>query len=85
MRCAPVGACADRTANKAHAPNEQPSSKEDRRGAPLSTSDVESSSTNEHGARLLVDSARAAKEISRMRGAGEGDMSTEEILALTRR
>ena len=40
---------------------------------------------DERGARLLVDSARAAKEINRMRGAGEGDMSTEEILALTRR
>ena len=40
---------------------------------------------DEHGARLLVDSALAAKEISRMRGAREGDMSTEEILALTRR
>jgi AbrB family looped-hinge helix DNA binding protein len=39
---------------------------------------------DEHGARLLVDSDRAAEEISRMRGAGEGEMSTEEILALTR-
>jgi antitoxin PrlF len=38
-----------------------------------------------HGARLLIDSDRAAEEISRMRGAGEGDMSTEDILALTRR
>jgi antitoxin PrlF len=37
------------------------------------------------GARLLVDSGRAAQEISRMRGAGEGEMSTDEILALTRR
>jgi len=40
---------------------------------------------DEDGARLLVDSDRAAEEINRMRGAGEGDMSTEEILALTRR
>jgi antitoxin PrlF len=40
---------------------------------------------DEHGARLLVDSDRAAEEISRMRGAGEGEMSTEEILTLTRR
>jgi antitoxin PrlF len=40
---------------------------------------------DEHGARLLVDSDQAAEEISRMRGAGEGEMSTEEILALTRR
>ncbi len=40
---------------------------------------------DEHGARLLVDHNRAAEEIRRMRGAGEGEMSTEEILALTRR
>jgi AbrB family looped-hinge helix DNA binding protein len=40
---------------------------------------------DEHGARLRVDSGRAAEEIGRMRGAGEGEMSTEEILALTRR
>jgi AbrB family looped-hinge helix DNA binding protein len=40
---------------------------------------------DEHGARLRVDSDRAAEEIRRMRGSGEGEMSTEEILALTRR
>ena len=40
---------------------------------------------DEQGARLRVDSDRAAQEISSMRGAGEGEMSTEEILALTRR
>jgi AbrB family looped-hinge helix DNA binding protein len=40
---------------------------------------------DEHGARLRVDRDRVAQEISRMRGAGEGDMTTEEILALTRR
>ncbi len=40
---------------------------------------------DERGARLLVDPDRAAKEIGRMRGAGTGQMSTEEILALTRR
>jgi len=40
---------------------------------------------DEQGARLLVDSGRAAKEIARMRGAGTGEMSTDEILALTRR
>jgi AbrB family looped-hinge helix DNA binding protein len=39
---------------------------------------------DQHGARLLVDPDRAADEISRMRGAGAGEMSTEEILALTR-
>lgn len=38
----------------------------------------------EHGARLLVDRDHAAEEIARMRGAGEGEMTTEEILALTR-
>jgi antitoxin PrlF len=40
---------------------------------------------DERGARLLLDSGHAAKEISRMRGAGEGGMTTEEILALSRR
>lgn len=40
---------------------------------------------DEHGARLHVDSDRAAEEIGRMRGAGEGEMTTEEILALSRR
>ncbi len=40
---------------------------------------------DEHGARLRVDQDRVVEEISRMRGAGEGEMSTDEILALTRR
>ncbi len=40
---------------------------------------------DERGARLLVDHNRAAEEIRRMRSAGEGEMSTEEILALSRR
>ncbi len=40
---------------------------------------------DEHGARLRVDSERAAAEIGRVRAAGQGHMSTEEILALTRR
>ena len=40
---------------------------------------------DERGARLLVDSARTAEEIGRMRGAGSGEMTTEQILALTRR
>jgi antitoxin PrlF len=40
---------------------------------------------DDRGARLLVDANRATTEISRMRGAGAGEMSTEEILALTRR
>jgi antitoxin PrlF len=40
---------------------------------------------DERGARLLVDRDRAAEEIGRMVGAGNGELSTEEILALTRR
>ena len=36
------------------------------------------------GARLVVDQARAASEIASMRGAGSGELSTDEILALTR-
>jgi len=44
-------------------------------------SDVE---VDGHGARLVVDRERAADEIDRMRGAGEGVMTTDEILALTR-
>jgi antitoxin PrlF len=39
----------------------------------------------EQGVRLVVDPDRAAGEIARMRGAGSGDLSTDEILALTRR
>jgi antitoxin PrlF len=39
---------------------------------------------DEHGARLLVDRERAAAEIARMRGAGDGNLSTDEILSLTR-
>lgn len=38
-----------------------------------------------HGARLVVDPERVADEIAGMRGAGSGELSTEEILALTRR
>ncbi len=37
------------------------------------------------GARLVVDRERAAAEIARMRGAGDVDLTTDEILALTRR
>lgn len=40
---------------------------------------------DEQGVRLLVNHDRVAQEIERMRGAGEGEMTTEEILALTRR
>jgi len=37
------------------------------------------------GARLVVDRERAAEEIARMRGAGDVELTTDEILALTRR
>jgi antitoxin PrlF len=37
-----------------------------------------------HGARLVVEPARAAREVRRMRGAGDVAMTTDEILALTR-
>ncbi|HEY1690432.1 MAG TPA: AbrB/MazE/SpoVT family DNA-binding domain-containing protein [Solirubrobacteraceae bacterium] len=40
---------------------------------------------DESGARLLVDRGRAAHEIARLRGAGDIELSTDEILALTRR
>lgn len=40
---------------------------------------------DERGARLVVESARAAREIARMRGAGDVAMTTDEILALTRK
>jgi antitoxin PrlF len=36
-------------------------------------------------ARLVPDHDQAAAEIGRMRGAGDVDLSTDEILALTRR
>lgn len=39
----------------------------------------------DNGARLVVDQQLAAEEIARMRGAGAGELSTDEILALTRR
>ncbi len=40
---------------------------------------------DEQGARMRLERDRAAREIARMRGAGEGELSTDEILALTRR
>ncbi|MCP9490601.1 MAG: AbrB/MazE/SpoVT family DNA-binding domain-containing protein [Solirubrobacteraceae bacterium MAG38_C4-C5] len=40
---------------------------------------------DDRGARLVVDPDRAAQEIARMRGAGDIAMTTDEILALTRR
>lgn len=40
---------------------------------------------DEDGARLVVDGERAVAEIARMRGAGDVELTTDEILALTRR
>lgn len=40
---------------------------------------------DESGARLLVDGDHAVEEIRRMRGAGDVELTTEQILALTRR
>ncbi len=40
---------------------------------------------DEAGARLIVDPDRAAAEIARIRGAGDVELTTDEILALTRR
>jgi antitoxin PrlF len=39
---------------------------------------------DDQGARLVVDRDRAAEEIERMRGAGDVELTTDEILALTR-
>ena len=36
------------------------------------------------GARIVIGRDRAAHEITRMRGAGDVELSTDEILALTR-
>ncbi|HEY2180624.1 MAG TPA: AbrB/MazE/SpoVT family DNA-binding domain-containing protein [Solirubrobacteraceae bacterium] len=47
-------------------------------------SDVEFELDGE-GARLLVDRDRAAQEIARIRGAGDRELTTDEVLALTRR
>lgn len=38
----------------------------------------------ENGARLVVDPQRVENEIARMKGAGSGELSTDEILALGR-
>jgi antitoxin PrlF len=39
---------------------------------------------DEQGARLLVDRERAAEEIARMHGCGDVELTTDEILALSR-
>jgi len=40
---------------------------------------------DEGGARLRPGQSSRADAVARMRGAGEGEMTTEQILALTRR
>jgi AbrB family looped-hinge helix DNA binding protein len=40
---------------------------------------------DEQGARLIVDRDLVAREIGQMRGAGDVELTTDEILALTRR
>lgn len=40
---------------------------------------------DDRGARLVVDPDHTAEEVARMRGAGDIAMTTDEILALTRR
>jgi AbrB family looped-hinge helix DNA binding protein len=47
-------------------------------------SDVEFE-VDEQGARMLVDRDHAVREVARMRGAGDVELTTDEILALTRR
>ncbi len=39
---------------------------------------------DDRGARLVVDRDRVASEIERVRGAGDVELTTDEILALTR-
>lgn len=48
-------------------------------------SDVDFQLDDHGGARLVVDPRRAAVEVGRMRGAGDIELTTDEILALTRR
>ncbi len=47
-------------------------------------SDVGFELHDDGGARLVVDRGSAAAEISRMRGAGDIALTTDEILALSR-
>ena len=56
-----------------------------RRALGIETGTDVSFELDSRGARLVVEPARAAREIRRMRGAGAGTMTTDEILALTRK
>ncbi len=40
---------------------------------------------DEQGARLVVDRGQVARQIEQMRGAGDVELTTDEILALSRR
>lgn len=56
-----------------------------RRALGISAGSVVEFQLDERGARLVVGPEHAAAEIARLRGAGDGELSTDEILALTRR
>ena len=56
-----------------------------RRALGIETGTDVSFELDQHGARLVVEPARAVREIRRMRGAGDIAMTTNEILALTRK
>lgn len=55
-----------------------------RRALGIETGTDVSFELDEEGARLVIDPDRGAREIGRMRGAGDVAMTTDEILALTR-
>ncbi|MES1193860.1 MAG: AbrB/MazE/SpoVT family DNA-binding domain-containing protein [Solirubrobacterales bacterium] len=56
-----------------------------RRALGIETGTDVSFELDQRGARLVVEPARAGREIRRMRGAGDVAMTTDEILALTRK
>lgn len=55
-----------------------------RRALEISPGSDVSFELDDEGARLVVAPERAARDIRRMRGAGDIEMSTDEILALSR-
>jgi len=55
-----------------------------RRALGIETGTEVSFELDRRGARLVVEPARAQREIARLRGAGDVAMTTDEILALTR-
>ncbi|MGE5282500.1 MAG: AbrB/MazE/SpoVT family DNA-binding domain-containing protein [Chloroflexota bacterium] len=56
-----------------------------RRALGIEPGSVVSFELDRRGARLVTGAERATKQIDAMVGAGEGSLSTDEILALTRR